>query len=447
MKYFGTDGIRGTAGEGWITEHFFRHLMGVLEKFFKAKKIAIGRDTRWSGRPLKDACVTGVSPAVEVMDGGVMPTPALAYMTSVLRADFGVMLTASHNPYTDNGIKIFSSTGEKLSVTQEKEIENRIENTSDTDIFFAPHTQDVHESFLKDYIQKCTECFRGKVDRSVKIALDSANGATCSAARRVFEAVGAEVTQIHHQPDGKNINDACGSEHPESLQELMKSGKYDMGIAHDGDGDRAVILDEAGRMINGNILLGAIASALHSQGRLPNDTLVTTVQSNLGLDIFLEDQGIHVVRSDIGDRNVYQMMKDAGSFFGGESSGHCIFREISPTGDGIITGLMALHMMLEQPYPLSQWHRLFPLFPQVTSCIKVAQKVPLEDLDDLAGKIEALKQSAPCAGRILVRYSGTEPKLRILVEYEEEEVAQNIHRSLILLLKQSFIDNKIAITL
>ncbi|MDR0741895.1 MAG: hypothetical protein LBE98_00310 [Puniceicoccales bacterium] len=441
MKYFGTDGIRGKFGTGLICEEFFRRLANAIELFAIKKhnrkdlSTCVGRDTRKSGIVLQKAFIGGFSKDVKVFDCGILPTPAIAKMTQYTKSDIGIAITASHNPASDNGIKFFNARGEKFTVTEEEELEQILKNITN----IAPQRPQViefHGEANQNYCNQYKNFLPAGALSKTVIALDSANGATYEVAKEIFEHFGAQVIQIGNHPNGENINDACGTEHPETLTTLMRQTPAVIGIAHDGDGDRVVIFDEVGEKINGDILLGIVASHLQTTNALPNRSMVTTIQSNLGLDKHLQAAGINVLRCDVGDRNVYQMMVRNNCYFGGENSGHLIFRKISPIGDGIAAALLVLDIVTRNNIRLSELKTKIALFPQKSFNVSVNTKTPLSDIKGLNEDIEKIDSKLPPPHRVLVRYSGTESKLRVLVEAPDQEVVNDAWKDL----KKSIID-------
>ncbi|MDR2776636.1 MAG: hypothetical protein LBB17_01145 [Puniceicoccales bacterium] len=441
MKYFGTDGIRGNFGTGPICEEFFRRLAKAIERFAIKKhnrenlSICVGRDTRKSGIVLQKAFIGGFSKDVKVFDCGILPTPAIAKMAQYTKSNVGIAITASHNPASDNGIKFFNAMGEKFTITEEEELEQILENIANVTPQ-RPQVIEFHGKAKQNYcIQYRNFLPTGALSKTA-IALDSANGATYEVAKEIFECFGAQLIQIGNHPNGENINDACGTEHPEALATVMRQKQAIIGIAHDGDGDRVVIFDEIGEKINGDILLGMVASHLLKTNALPNKSMVTTIQSNLGLDKYLQAMGISVIRCDVGDRNVYQTMIQNDCYFGGEDSGHLIFRKISPVGDGIAAALLVLDIVTRNNIRLSELKTKIVLFPQKSFNVFVNTKIPLSDIKGLNEDIEKIDSKLPPPHRVLVRYSGTESKLRVLVEAPDQEIVNDAWKDL----KRSIID-------
>jgi phosphoglucosamine mutase len=426
VKYFGTDGIRGKFGGSHVNGEFFTKLAQVIGEFFSEKiskknlSVCMGRDTRSSGVELCDALCAGFPGETRVLNCGILPTPAIAEATIFSDSDVGIAVTASHNPGSDNGIKIFNGRGEKLTVKDEMRIEQMLDHwqlrrTS------AVKVVDFHREAEANYGDKFRNfplagALAGKI-----IVLDSANGATHAVAKKIFSDLGICVMQIGCSPDGENINENCGSEHPENLAAITKKNGAFAGIANDGDGDRAVIFDENGDRVDGDVLMGTIAVHMARRGELPNGKIVATIQSNLGLDKYLESVGIGVIRCDVGDRNVYQGMLENDCYFGGENSGHLIFRKFSPIGDGITAALYALLLVVEKNARLSKLKTNIALFPQKSFNVSVSERIPLEKIRGLGDDIERERAKLPTPGRIVARYSGTEPKLRVFVEAGSEK--------------------------
>ncbi|MDR1413614.1 MAG: hypothetical protein LBI56_01595 [Puniceicoccales bacterium] len=418
MKYFGTDGIRGEVGKVPIDAEFFERLAHAIEKFFlqKYKKkdltVCLGMDTRKSGIALRKALLRGFSSGTKVLDCKILPTPAISGATIWTKSDAGIMITASHNPSSDNGIKIFNARGEKLSAEEEEEIERIIDSGADLPLRSAAAV-DFHRQAQRNYCSKYENFLPNGALSGKTIVVDSANGATSAVAKKIFESLGLNVIQIGNRPNGKNINDGCGSEHPGNLANFMKNSGAFAGIAFDGDGDRVVIFDETGEKISGDVLIGRIAIHMAKAGNLPNETIVTTIQSNMGLDRYLKSNGIDVIRCDVGDRNVYQAMLKNNCPFGGENSGHLIFSKFSPIGDGITAALHVLLIAVEGNINLSKLKTNIALFHQKSFNISVREEISLSGFKDDAAKAQSAMSPD---SRILVRHSGTESKVRVLVE-------------------------------
>ena len=440
-RYFGTDGIRGRFGEDPMTEAFAFLLAEALARFLQSKSssespaIVLGRDTRASGLLLERALQKGFEEAgLSVIFLGVVPTPAVAMGVLHHSASMGIALTASHNPASDNGIKLFNHRGEKFSLADEAEIEAGIDYLlAEGGIEYPTHDADSLVSIEytgADFYQRALlaqfppENFQGL--KGMKIVLDCANGATYETAPRILGATGAELVLIGVNPDGENINRELGSECPHLLAKTVLAEGAALGIAHDGDGDRLVVCDERGSIVDGDALLGLFAlSALRRQS-LAEKTLVVTVQSNLGLDRAVLEAGGRIERVAVGDRNVAERMRAIGAHLGGESSGHILFTEVCPTGDGLLAALFLLQTLQSEGRSLSELQAEIQPFPQVIENLRVQEKIPLENLPDLQKAIRGVEAELAGSGRLLIRYSGTESKLRILIEAESEAHAHQL---------------------
>jgi phosphoglucosamine mutase len=415
--YFGTDGVRGAYGSPTMNEDFAWRL-GVAAARWVAQggvahgPVLIGRDTRASGGSLAQALADGLAHGGCAPSSlGVVPTPAVSLAVRTRGAALGAVITASHNPASDNGIKFFGGDGRKLTDAEEAAIEALLPGRrTDATAATVPALEGT-----SDYLRAMSNVLKGSL-AGWKIVLDTANGATVHTSGRVLREFGAEVIAIGAEPDGQNINQGVGSEHPEKLGAAVRAQGARLGIAHDGDGDRGIFCDERGDVLDGDEVLTILALHALKQNRLPRRTLVITVQSNLGVDAAVAAAGGRVVRTSVGDRYVIEGMRAEGAQLGGESSGHIICADIAPTGDGLVAALRVLAVMLETGKPLSELRRSLVKFPQRTLAIKVRAKKPLENLTALPAEIRALESELGSQGRVLVRYSGTEPKLRLLVE-------------------------------
>jgi phosphoglucosamine mutase len=412
-KYFGTDGVRGPYGGPLINEVFAERL-GFAAAAWLAKKgrVLIGRDTRGSGVSLEAAVARGLrAGGAEPVSLGVAPTPAVARAVRTDGAALGVVITASHNPAADNGIKFFGPGGVKLTDAEEFRIEELLPAA------VAPGSGSLPALDAgAAYIAAAAELLPAQALRGWRIVLDTANGATCATSPAVFRGLGAEVIGLGDMPDGQNINAGVGSEHPAELAARVRASGARLGVAHDGDGDRCVVCDELGGVLDGDEVLTLLATHALARGTLVNRTLVVTVQSNLGVDAAIAAAGGRVVRTSVGDRYVIEGMAREQATLGGESSGHIICSEISPTGDGLVAALKVIEVMRETGKPLSELRRVLVKFPQLTAALTVAEKKPLESLPALGAAVRALETELGAQGRVLVRYSGTEPKLRLLIE-------------------------------
>jgi len=424
-KLFGTDGIRGKADEYPITEEMAvrvgRAVAMTFKKSGKPSKIIVGRDTRLSGPMLESALVSGIcSVGTDVSLAGVIPTPGVAFLASSLKAAAGIVISASHNPYYDNGIKIFNGSGYKLSDQKEAEIEEQVLNTpSANQNQPAPKAGRVstknemlnnYSSFLHNMLPSHLS-FKG-----FKIVLDCANGATCRIAPVLFSKLGAQVEALATEPDGKNINDGCGSEHPEKMIEQVLKSKADLGLAFDGDGDRLIAVDEKGEVLSGDQILAICAKDLKLKGRLKNDLVVSTVMSNMGLGVALQNMGIRHETSKVGDRYVMEQMIASGAILGGENSGHMIFADDHTSGDGILTALKLIEAMQSGNENLSVLKKVMTVYPQVLINVEVHTKPDINTVPAIAGAIKSVDSELGERGRVLVRYSGTQPLCRVMVE-------------------------------
>ncbi len=426
-KLFGTDGIRGKANEYPMTSEIALALGRAISLIFrnsKTQKILIGKDTRLSGYMIESAIVSGIcSMGGNAYLVGPLPTPGIAFLTANMRVDAGVVISASHNPYYDNGIKIFSSDGYKLPDEIEEKIEKLIlENNFDE---FYPESKDMGRAYRIDdavgrYVVYLKTTFPRKYNlRGLKIVLDCANGATYKVAPEVFYELGAEIITIGTEPDGININNGCGSTNTKKLRAKVIETGADIGLAFDGDGDRVIIVNENGEEIDGDYIIGFCADYLKRKNLLKNNGVVITPMSNFGLERFLQKRGINYIKSAIGDRYVLEEMLKNNYILGGETSGHIIFLEHNTTGDGIITALQVLKILIEEEKPASEINKIFNKYPQVLINVKVKEKIPFEKIDNFNEKLKEFQNILNDKGRIFVRYSGTEKKLRIMVEGED----------------------------
>ena len=434
-KLFGTDGIRGTANLDPMTSEIAMQLGRAAAHIFMRRagrhQIVIGKDTRISGYMLESALMAGIcSMGVDVIVVGPMPTPAIAFLTRSLRADAGVVISASHNAYQDNGIKFFSSDGFKLPDEVEARIEELI--TSDEIRHLRPTADLIGKAYrINDadgrYIEFVKRSLPKDLDfQGLKIVIDCANGAAYKVAPMILRELGAKVAVIGNEPNGMNINDGCGAVHPERLQEAVRHVKADLGIALDGDADRAVFVCEQGAVIDGDHVMAAVGLDLHRQGLLAKQTLVGTVMSNFGLELAMAKAGIKLLRTPVGDRYLLERMLAEGYNFGGEQSGHFIFLDHNTTGDGVISALQILSLMKRTKKPLSELAMAMSAVPQVLVNVRVKQKPALESIPEIDQAIQASERRLNGGGRVLVRYSGTEPLLRIMVEGEQDSVIKEV---------------------
>lgn len=434
-KLFGTDGVRGVANLDPMTSEMAMQLGRAAAHIFMRRagrhQIVIGKDTRISGYMLESALMAGIcSMGVDVLLVGPMPTPAIAFLTRSLRADAGVVISASHNPYQDNGIKFFSSNGFKLP----DEVEARIEKLimSDEIRHLRPTADLIGKAYRIDdaegrYIEFAKRSLPKELDfQGIKLVVDCANGAAYKVAPTVLRELGASVEVIGDKPNGMNINSGCGAVHPELLQETVLRQKADIGIALDGDADRAVFVCEQGTVIDGDHVMAALGLDLQQNGLLAKQTLVGTVMSNFGLELSMAKAGITLVRTPVGDRYLLERMLAEGYSFGGEQSGHFIFLDHNTTGDGLVSALQMLSLMKRTKKPLSELAKAMTAVPQVLVNIQVKQKPVLETIPDVDRAIQESNRRLNGSGRVVIRYSGTEPLLRIMVEGEQSTLVNEI---------------------
>jgi phosphoglucosamine mutase len=448
QKLFGTDGIRGLANEfpmtgeiamavGRAVAHVLRAHPSVTagslplglksldsNKPVRRARIVVGKDTRLSGYMIEQAIASGIcSMGADVILIGPLPTPGVAFIVQSMRADAGIMISASHNPYFDNGIKIFSGDGYKLPDEMETEIErlvltqeiNQIRPTGDL-VGKAYRIDDVYGRYvvaLKALFPKTMDLL------GVRVLLDCANGAAYKVGPLVFEELGAEVIRRGMSPNGVNINDKCGALHPEQMAGATTEYRADIGIALDGDGDRCILSDETGEIVDGDQIIGLCALQMAAEGNLRKMTVVTTPMSNIGLELMLKENGIQMIRAQVGDRYVVDTMRKNGYNLGGEQSGHVVFLDQSTTGDGIVASLKVLEAMRRTGKPLSELKKAVKLFPQVRNDVRVSRKEPFANHKEITQAIQAAEEALKNKGRVFVRYSGTEPLARVMVEGED----------------------------
>jgi phosphoglucosamine mutase len=430
LRLFGTDGVRGVANVEPITPQTALKLGRALAYLSKSAsrrrhRILIGKDTRLSGYMLETALASGIcSMGVDVMLVGPMPTPAIAFLTRSMRADAGVVISASHNPFYDNGIKFFSGQGFKLDEALERRIEELVFNERELERA-RPPAEGIGKAFrIDDALGRYQVFLKACLPRTLtfdglKVVVDCANGAAYRAGPEVFEELGAEVIAIGVQPDGRNINAECGALYPKAVQEAVRSAGADVGIALDGDGDRVILVDSGGGLFDGDDVLAMMGRKLARQGLLAGNRVVATTMSNLGLERSLAEVGVGLVRTEVGDPAVVREMLANSYNLGGEQSGHIIFMDYSTTGDGLMTAIMVVAHMIETGKPLSAL-RAMQRAPQVTCSVPVRRKVAFETIPELARKIAAAKTELGNSGRLLVRYSGTEMAARVMAEGEDE---------------------------
>ena len=428
-KLFGTDGVRGVANVYPMTSEMAMQIGRAAAYIFKnghkRHRIVIGKDTRLSGYMIENALAAGIcSMGVDVLLVGPLPTPGIANITSSMRADAGVVISASHNPFQDNGIKFFSRDGFKLPDEMELRIEELIFSKKIDSL--RPIATEVGKAFRIDdaagrYVVFLKSTFPKDLDLAgMKIVLDCANGAGYKIAPAVLEELGAEVVAVGVKPNGTNINAGCGSLHPEVISEAVKEHRADLGIALDGDADRVIFVDEFGNEVDGDHIMAICATDMMKQKKLRKNTLVATVMSNMGLDIAVRKAGGKVVKTAVGDRYVVEEMLRGGYNLGGEQSGHMIFRDFNTTGDGMLSALQVLAIMRRHNRTLSELAQVMIPLPQVLVNVRVAEKIDIMTIPEVARLIKEIEQSLNDTGRILIRYSGTEPLLRIMLEGQDK---------------------------
>ncbi len=436
-RLFGTDGIRGEANRHPITSEVALKLGMAAGTMFKnhsdRSRIVIGKDTRLSGYILESALMSGIcAMGTDVYLVGPMPTPGIAFITRTMRADAGIVISASHNPYQDNGIKFFGADGRKLP----DEREAQLEKIADDEHLDRPTHEGVGRAYRLDdadgrYIEYAKNTIpKGMTFDGLKMVVDCANGAAYAVAPTIFEELGAKVITIGTSPDGLNINDGCGSTYPEQMVKKVLEEGADIGLALDGDADRAIFCDSDGNIIDGDDVLYICASYALQNGELPENTIVGTEMTNMGLVAALREMGVDLKRSAVGDRYVLEEMLKSGSVLGGEPSGHLIFLDHSTTGDGIITALQVVKCMVESGSAMGDLREGWKRYPQVLVNLRVSEKVPLGDLDWLPGLLETARSTMGKDQLLNVRYSGTEPVLRLTVSCESEEIVESVSNEL-----------------
>lgn len=439
-QLFGTDGIRGVAGEFPLTKQstylIGRALGHDLVRTQPKAQAVIGQDTRQSSRWIADRVAEGLAAVgVDVHSAGVITTPGVAYLARSRNMAAGVVISASHNPWTDNGIKVFSGDGFKLTDERELAIEKEIfallQNPSSADdtALKVPRPSLPGEPELRHaYINELGTTAKSDLSR-LRVLVDCANGAATAEAPELFRTLGIQATFIHVSPDGRNINDQCGALHPETLgkQVAESHGQFDLGVTFDGDADRALFCDAQGRVVNGDAVLLATARDMRAQGTLKGDTVVSTTMSNMGLEIALKNSGIRMLRANVGDKYVLEEMLKTGATLGGEQSGHIIFRDgDSTTGDGLLTALRLMEIVVRAQKPLAELVADLRVFPQKIQNIRVREKVPFAQVPAIQNAIQSAERELNGKGRVVVRYSGTEALARVMVEAESEAKMQSI---------------------
>ena len=437
---FGTDGVRGVANVHPMTAEMAlaigKATAYVLKKnHVGLNRILVGKDTRISGYMLESALTAGIcSMGVDVLLVGPMPTPGVAFLTRSMRADAGMVISASHNPYQDNGIKIFSKDGYKLPDAEEDQIEDLISSGRIRDI--RPTADDIGKAKRIDdamgrYIVFCKNTFPDDLSlEGMKIVLDCANGATYRVAPDIFSELGAEVTAIHCEPNGVNINERCGSQHTQDLAARVRENHADVGLAFDGDGDRLIAVDERGEEITGDHIMIICGKMYKERGKLAKNLIIPTVMSNFGFMVALKELGIDHAAAKVGDRYVLELMQQKGAVMGGEASGHVIFLDHHTTGDGILTALQLLAAIRLYGKPLSELSKLMKMAPQKIINVDVKNKPPIEKIPELQAAIKSAEGELGDKGRVLIRYSGTQSMCRVMVEGPTEEMTNRLTQSL-----------------
>ncbi len=449
-KYFGTDGIRRIANTELSPELVYRVAKAgayVLSKHTDHNPtILIGRDTRISGTLIESAMVAGfLSYGANVKILGVIPTPAVAYLTKKLNADASVVISASHNTFEFNGVKYFSNKGMKIPDEIEEEIEE-IMDSGKLDELTATHEKigvsEVRQDLIEEYVYFFRKNFDDKIDKynqqNFKVAIDTANGATYEVAEKIFKTLGINYEIINNHPNGININDNCGSTHLEGLKKYVVQNKMNLGIAYDGDGDRCLAIDENGNEIDGDIIMAIISNYMKEKGTLKRDTIVATVMSNLGLKKYAQDNNLTLKQTKVGDRYVLEEMLKEGYNIGGEQSGHIIFLDYNPTGDGILTSLMLISVMLEKKEKVSKLAEIIKIYPQVLINAKVSndKKYDYDKDEKVKEEIEKVEKEFSGNGRVLIRPSGTEPVVRVMIEGENKEYTEKKAQAIAALIEE-----------
>lgn len=439
-RLFGTDGIRGKANHYPMTPDLVMRLGQAIGLYFKKRyphpRILIGKDTRRSGYMLEQALCSGIcSVGVDVSFLGPLPTPGIAYLTRGMRACAGIVISASHNPFDDNGIKIFSSDGYKLPDDIEDQLEGMLKHEIDSNevpvgmhIGRAKRIDDAvgqYAVFLKEQFPKHLTL------EGLRIVLDCANGAAYKVAPKVFEELGAELFLLGNSPNGSNINDNCGALHPNKLNDHVRLYKADIGLALDGDADRLIVSDDRAELVDGDQILAIAGTHMMREGKLRGNAVVSTIMSNMGLDIAINKVGGKVIRTKVGDRYVVEAMRQGNYNLGGEQSGHLVFRDSSTTGDGILAALKLLEVIVGSQTPVSQLKKCMDVLPQVLKNLRVKDKVPLEQMPDVVALIKKMEEKLGNSGRVLFRYSGTENLARIMIEGDDRQMIDEMADELV----------------
>jgi phosphoglucosamine mutase len=448
MRLFGTDGIRGTVNRHPMTpETVVRIGMAaacLLREKHGRNMILIGKDTRLSGYLIESALTSGIcSMGMNVTLVGPIPTPGVAFLTRTLRLDAGIVISASHNPFEDNGIKFFSAEGFKLPDDIERKIEELV--TDDELLKRRPRGAEIGKAYrLDDATGRYIEYIKSTIPKGItfeglKVVVDSANGAAYKTTPWLLREMGADVVSINDRPDGININEGCGSLHIDLLQKAVKTHKADIGIAHDGDADRTILCDEKGNIVDGDKVMGMWAVEMKRSCILRNDTVVSTVMSNFGLEKYLEKHGIRLLRTKVGDRFVVEKMRDGGFTLGGEQSGHIIFLDHNTTGDGPLTAMQVLYLMKKREASLSKLSQEITLYPQILTNVEVEHRHDIKTIPAIEEAITAAENRLAGKGRVLVRPSGTEPKIRVMLEGEDLRLIQKLGKDIAKVIKASMV--------
>jgi len=426
-QFFGTDGIRGRAGEAPLDAATVQTIGRAIVRALgiPAPRVLIGRDTRESGPAIEQHLAAGLAAeGAHPESAGIIPTPAIAHLarerSGARRKGYhlGVVISASHNPYQDNGIKVFGGAGRKFSTDLEDKTEAIIAELSGQPMHEARGVE--QRELARPYLAHLKRSFGATSLKGLHLAIDCANGATSFLAPRLFEELGARVTAIHHQPDGRNINEGCGATHAETVAKKVKEVGADLGLAFDGDGDRCILADSTGLVVDGDHVLFLTARHLQSKGALKGGAVVATVMSNMGLEVALGKAGIPLVRTAVGDRNVLEEMERRGANLGGEQSGHVIFLDHEPTGDGMLTGLKVLELLKASGRPLHDLAAELVVYPQILINVRVRERADIEAIPEIKSQLDRARAALDGRGRLVVRYSGTEALLRVMAEGPDE---------------------------
>ena len=444
-KLFGTDGVRGVANQDPMTSEMAMRIGRAAAHVFRDSsrrhRVVIGKDTRLSGYMIESALTSGLcSMGVDVLLVGPVPTPGIAFLTRSLRADAGVVISASHNPYEDNGIKFFGRDGFKLPDEVEKKMEDLIFSGAIDSI--RPTAAEIGKAFrIDDAIGRYNEFVKSSIPRGMdlsglRVVVDSANGAAYKIGPRILIELGADVISLYDQPNGININQGCGSLYPEVVSRAVIANGAQIGIAFDGDADRIMLCDEKGAVVDGDAVMAVCALQMMKEGRLRQKTLVATVMSNLGLEIAMQKAGGRLVRASVGDRYVMEKMLEGGYNLGGEQSGHVIFLDHNTTGDGLVSALQVLAIMKQTGKPLSELAACMKTYPQTLVNVKVKERRDLRSIPEIAQRMAEVEKKLGGSGRLLVRYSGTESKVRVMIEGEDERGIKTLAEDLAGIIKE-----------